>query len=152
MLVRDVMVTNVRTVRKDDLIRSVAATICTNKISGLPVVDEGNRLLGMISEKDVLNALLPSYSDFLDDPVRARDFLDMENSYREVLSRSVGSLMTKRVYSVSPDEPVMQAASKMALHRFRRLPVVDDIDLLVGVVSLGDIHKAIFKRELGIAD
>lgn len=152
MFVRDVMVSNVRTVKKDDSIRAVAATICTNKISGLPVVDEENRLLGIISEKDILNALLPSYHDFLEDPVRARDFLAMENSYREVLSRSVGSLMTKRVFSVSPDELVMQAASKMALHHFRRIPVVEEGDLLVGIVSLGDIHKAIFKRELGIAD
>ncbi|MEO5341130.1 MAG: CBS domain-containing protein [Magnetococcus sp. MYC-9] len=152
MLVRDVMVTNVRTAKKEDSIRSVAATICTNKISGLPVVDDENRLLGIISEKDILNALLPSYSDFLEDPVRARDFLAMENSYQEILSRSVGSHMTKRVFSVFPDELVMQAASKMALHRFRRIPVVDEGNLLVGIVSLGDIHKAIFKRELGIAD
>ncbi|MBF0161180.1 MAG: CBS domain-containing protein [Magnetococcales bacterium] len=152
MLVKDVMVTTVRTAKTDDSIRAVAATICTNKISGLPVIDEENRLLGIISEKDILNALLPSYSDFLEDPVRARDFLSMENSYREILSRTVGSLMTKRVFTVSSDELVMQAASRMALHRFRRIPVVEDGIYLVGIVSLGDIHKAIFKRELGIAD
>ncbi|MBF0097842.1 MAG: CBS domain-containing protein [Magnetococcales bacterium] len=152
MLVKEVMVSNVRTVRKDDTIRSVAATICTNKISGMPVVDDDNRLLGIITEKDILNALLPNYSDFLDDPVRARDFLAMENSYQEVLSRTVANLMTKRVFTVSSDEPIMQAASKMALHRFRRIPVVEDHDKLAGIVSLGDIHKAIFKRELGIAD
>lgn len=150
MLVRDVMVSNVRTAKKGDLVRSVAVTICTNKISGLPVVDEEGRLVGMISEKDVLNSLLPSYSDFLEDPVRARDFQAMEQSYQEILSRSVESLMTKRVFSVSPDDLVMQAASQMALHHFRRIPVVEDIDRLVGIVSLGDIHKAIFKRELGI--
>ena len=150
MLVRDVMVSNVRTAKKKELIRSVAVTICTNKISGLPVIDDDDRLVGMVSEKDILNALLPSYSDFLDDPIRARDFLSMEKSYREVLSRSVESLMTKRVFSVSPDDLVMQAASQMALHQFRRIPVVEDIDRLVGIVSLGDIHKAIFKRELGI--
>ena len=152
MFVRDVMVSNVRTAKKEDSVRAVAATICTNKISGLPVIDENSRLLGIISEKDILNALLPSYSDFLEDPVRARDFLSMENSYREILARSVGSLMTKRVFAVAPDELVMQAASKMALHRFRRIPVVEEGDILVGIVSLGDIHKAIFKRELGIAD
>ncbi len=151
MFVKDVMVTSVRTVKRDDSIRSVAATICTNKISGLPVVDDDNRLLGLISEKDILAALLPSYADFLEDPVRARDFSAMEDSYREVLARSVGSLMKKRVFTVSPDELVMQAASKMALHNFRRIPVVEN-DRLVGIVSLGDIHKAIFKRELSKVD
>ena len=152
MLVKDVMVANVRTAKKDDLIRSIAVTICTNKISGLPVVDDENRLVGMISEKDVLNALLPSYSDFLEDPIRARDFLAMEQSYSDVLSRKVESLMTKRVFFVAPDDLIMQAASQMALHRFRRIPVVDDSAHLVGIISLGDIHKAIFKRELHIND
>lgn len=150
MFVKDVMVTDVRTATKEDLVRSVAVTICTTKISGLPVVDGNNRLIGMISEKDILNALLPSYSDFLEDPIRARDFLAMEKSYTDTLSRTVGDLMTKKVYSVLPDDLVMQAASQMALHNFRRVPVVDERGILQGIVSLGDIHKSIFKRELGI--
>ncbi|MBF0125589.1 MAG: CBS domain-containing protein [Magnetococcales bacterium] len=145
------MISNVRTVRKEDSIRSVAAIICTNKISGLPVVEEENRLIGIISEKDILNALLPSFSDFLEDPVSSRDFLSMEKSYNEVLTRTVGTLMTKQVFAVSPDDLVMMAASQMTVHRFRRVPVVEGKDRLVGVVSLGDIHKAIFKRELGIS-
>ena len=151
MLVKDVMVSKVLTTKKEELIRTVAVTICTNKISGLPVVDDAGLLVGMVSEKDILNALLPSYHDFLEDPVRARDFKEMEKSYGAVLSRSVESLMTKRVYSVSPDDLLMQAASQMALHRFRRIPVVDEGGGLVGIVSLGDIHKAIFKRELSIS-
>ncbi|MBF0460958.1 MAG: CBS domain-containing protein [Magnetococcales bacterium] len=151
MLVRDVMVSNVRTVKKEDPVSVVAGIICTNRISGLPVVDADNRLIGIVTEKNILNALLPSYSEFLDDPVLARDFLTMENSYHDVLSRSVESLMVKRVFSVSPDNFVLQAASKMALHRIRRIPVVEDGDHLVGIVSLGDIHKAIFRRELRLA-
>lgn len=150
MLVKDVMVADVRTAKKDDLVRSVAVVICTNKISGLPVIDDDGFLVGMISEKDVLNALLPSYSDFLDDPIRARDFQAMEQAYSDVLSRTVSSLMTKKVFSVSPDDLVMEAASRMALHHFRRIPVVDEEGRLVGIVSLGDIHKSIFKRELGL--
>lgn len=152
MLVKDVMVSDVRTTKKDAPLRSVAVIICTNKISGLPVVDDDGKLVAVISEKDILNALLPTYADFLEDPIRARDFSGMEKSYREILSRSVESLMTKRVYSVSPDDLVMQAASQMALHHFRRIPVVDHDNRLVGIVSLGDIHKAIFKRELEESD
>lgn len=152
MFVKDIMTRNVRTVRKDDTIRTVADIICSNKISGLPVIDEENHLLGVISEKDILNALLPSYSEFLHDPIRSRDFESMEKSYHAVLTKSVGSLMTNRVFSASPNDPLMMAASQMALHRIRRIPVVEDGDRLVGVISLGDIHKAIFKKELGIKD
>lgn len=150
MLVSDVMITNVRTAKADDPVRGVAAIICTNKISGLPVVDDENTLTGIISEKDILKALLPSYSDFLDDPVTHRDFQVMETTYHEVLAKTVSDLMTTKVYTVSPDDPILLAASSMALHGFRRVPVADKDRKLVGIVSLGDIHKAIFKRELGI--
>ncbi len=150
MLVKEVMIKSVRTVKKEDPIRTVAAIICTNKISGLPVVSESGKLAGMISEKDILNALLPSYSDFLMDPIAGRNFQSMEDSYREVLAKTVEELMTERVFSVFAEDPVMKAASQMALQRFRRLPVIDEEGQLVGIVSLGDIHKAIFKRELGL--
>lgn len=152
MLVKDVMIKAVRTARKEDSVRTVAAIICTNKISGLPVVEGDDILVGLVSEKDILNSLLPSYSDFLLDPIRARDFEAMENSYKEILSKTVGEVMTPRAFSVSPDDPLMKAASQMAIHKFRRIPVVDKENKLVGIVSLGDIHKAIFKRELGIRD
>jgi|SaaInl4_150m_RNA_FD_contig_21_1884699_length_852_multi_6_in_0_out_0_1 predicted transcriptional regulator len=152
MLVKDVMIQNVRTARKEDSVRSIAGAICTNKISGLPVVDGDDVLVGVVSEKDILNALLPSYSDFLGDPIRGRDFEGMEDCYKEVLSKKVEELMTPRAFSVSPDDPLMKAASQMAIHKFRRIPVVEAGNKLVGIVSLGDIHKAIFKRELGLKD
>lgn len=149
MLVKDVMIPQPRTVKADDPVRSAAAIICTTKLSGLPVVDDAGDLIGLISEKDVLNALLPSYKEFLCDPVSARDFQGMEMSYKEVLTKTVRDLMTPRPYTVSPDDPILFAASRMALLRFRRIPVVDG-NKLVGMISLGDIHKAIFKRELGL--
>lgn len=148
MLVRDVMIKNVRTATKEDSVRSVAVVICTNKISGLPVVQGDNQLVGMISEKDILSALLPGYRNFLRDPLRAQDFESMTDAYQEILSKRVEEIMTHRVFSVSPDDPVMLAASQMDIHRFRRIPVVENGDKLVGIVSLGDIHKAIFRREL----
>ncbi|MBF0158005.1 MAG: CBS domain-containing protein [Magnetococcales bacterium] len=148
MLVSDIMTTHIRTAKADDTIRSVAAIICTNNISALPVVDENNHLIGLISEKDILNKLLPSFSDFLDDPVRARDFIAMETAYDGVLALEVRTVMTQKVLSVAPDDPVLQAASRMTINKFRRMPVVDRSGLLVGVISLGDIHKSFFKQTL----
>ncbi|MBF0124659.1 MAG: CBS domain-containing protein [Magnetococcales bacterium] len=148
MLVSDIMATHIRTAKADDTIRSVAAVICTNNISGLPVVDEQNRLIGLVSEKDILNKLLPSFSDFLDDPVRSRDFVTMETAYDGVLSMTVQTLMTQKVLSVAPSDPLLQAASRMTINKFRRMPVVDSDGILVGIITLGDIHKAFFKKTL----
>ncbi|MBF0271772.1 MAG: CBS domain-containing protein [Magnetococcales bacterium] len=144
------MTRNVRTAKREDSVRSVAAILCTNKISGLPVVEAGNKLIGIISEKDILNGLLPGYRTFLHDPLKQMDFESMEETYEEILTKRVEDLMTTRVFSVSPNDPILMAASQMDLHRFRRIPVVENGDKLVGIVSLGDIHKAIFKRELDL--
>ncbi|OSM02331.1 CBS domain-containing protein [Magnetofaba australis] len=150
MLVKEVMTTEMITAKPYDQTRSVAAAICTRKISGVPVVDDEGRLVGLVSEKDILNCLLPSYSDFLADPVRCKDFESMELAYHDVLTRDVSELMTSRLYTVGPEDPIMLAASRMALHGFRRIPVVDPENRLIGIVSLGDVHKAIFQRELGM--
>ena len=72
----------------------------------------------------------------------------MERSYGNVLQRKVGELMIRTVYSVSIDAPIMKAAVQMDLHRFRRIPVVGQDKRLAGIISLSDIHKTIFMREL----
>ncbi|MBF0436279.1 MAG: CBS domain-containing protein [Magnetococcales bacterium] len=148
MFVKDAMTRHVKTVRKGDAIRTVANIICLDKISGLPVVSEDNHLLGIISEKDILNALLPSYSEFLHDPIRARNFESMEDSYHGILNKTVAEVMRSKVFTTSPNDPIMKAASQMSLHKIRRIPVVESGDILVGIISLGDVHKAIFQKEL----
>ncbi|MEW8638726.1 MAG: CBS domain-containing protein [Candidatus Thiodiazotropha endolucinida] len=148
MQVHDVMHRGVYTTTENDTIRSVAETIASEKISGLPVVDDNNRLVGVISEKDILKALLPGYTQFLDDPAQALDFQAMESSYGGVLQKSVGELMSPSVISIEIDAPVMKAAAQMDLHGFRRIPVVDQDRRLAGIISLSDIHQAIFVREL----
>lgn len=149
MLVKDVMARALRTVKADDTIRTVAVTICTQDINGLPVVDHDNNLVGFISEKDVLHALLPDYKEYLDDPIVARDFEAMESAYPAVLAKQVRELMAPKPFSVTADCPVLMAATRMTLHRVRRIPVVEG-NKLVGIVTLGDIHKAIFKVTLGL--
>ena len=148
MRARDVMIRNVRTVKADHSVRSVAEIIYQEKISGLPVVDDENRLVGVISEKDILKALYPGYTEFLEDPLHAMDFHAMERSYGDVLHRKVGELMTQSVYFVYIDEPVMKAVVQMNLHRIRRIPVVGKDKRVAGIISLSHIHQAIFKREL----
>ena len=148
MRARDIMIRSIRTAKEDHLVRSVAENICQEKISSMPVVDDDNHLVGIISEKDILKAMLPGYTEFLDDPIQAQDFQAMERSYGNVLQRTVGELMVRTVYSVSTDDPVMKAAAQMDLHGFRRIPVVGQDKRLVGMISLSGIHQAIFMREL----
>ncbi|MBF0456024.1 MAG: CBS domain-containing protein [Magnetococcales bacterium] len=148
LLVGEVMTRKVHTVRPTDPLRKVAKTLCAKKISGMPVVDKKNRLVGIISEKDILEAMYPGYEAFRKNPQMVNDFSAIEESYGDALQWTVEKLMIRTLFTVNETDPAIKAAVQMDIHNIQRLPVVDDQNSLLGFVSRGDIHKAIFKRHL----
>jgi len=148
MRVSDIMTPAVHTVGPEATLKEVALLICRRHISGVPVVDAAGRLMGIVSERDVLKALYPTYDELMDDPARSRDFVDMESRYRDVARQPVAEVMARRVLTAAPEMPVLQAASLMLVNKVRRLPVVES-GRLVGIVSLGDVHQAIFEQHFG---
>jgi CBS domain-containing protein len=146
MLVKEIMTTSVKTARPTDPVRDIATIMCFNKISGLPVVDGEGSMVGMISEKDILHAMFPKLQDFIANP-STPDFEKLEREYRDVVSLRVADLMTAIVYTAEPDMPVLKAASIMFRNRIRRIPVSQGGRLL-GIISIGDVHKAMFRKNL----
>jgi CBS domain-containing protein len=145
MLVQEVMRSNVRSVSPDTPLLEVSSIMCLYRLSGLPVV-ENDKLVGFIAEKDVLARLLPTLNDFRDG-MHGVDYAAMEAQYREVIHLKTSDLMATRVLTVSPDMQMIQAAAVMVRHKFRRIPVAVG-DKLVGVVSMGDVHKALFHANI----
>lgn len=143
MLVSDIMTHTPRTVSPDDKLQKVASIMCLYRIPALPVVDENGKLVGNISEVDVLKNLLPTIDDIMaGDAVLEID--RMTPNYSTSMAQCVSDMMTKNPVSVSPDQHVLKATAKMTSHKFRRIPVTDSDGKLIGVMSLGDVHKAIF--------
>lgn len=151
MLVKDVMTVKVKTASPDSLVRDVAILMCFYHISGLPVVDEKNTIIGVISEKDVLRAMYPKIDDALQFP-QPLHFEDLESEYRDVLGQTIAEFMTTRVFTVAPGDPILRAVSVMFASKIRRIPVAAD-GKLVGILSIGDVHKAVlratFDKEFG---
>ena len=147
MQVSDIMSRSVRSVTPDTKVVEVASLMCLYRFHGLPVVEEGNRLVGLIAEKDVLHSLLPTIESLIEEGMANVDLDKEMGKYKEMLARPVGELMTPNPVSVNPDIHILRAASIMARNRFRRIPVTED-GVLVGMVSLGDVHKAIFHLNL----
>ena len=145
MVVRDVMTTGVLTAGKKDSVRSVVAKMISRHCGAIPVVDDDNSLLGMVSVRDVLLPLYPNYGDYMHDRVRSRDFTGMEEGYAAVLTKSVEEVMSLNPLTVAPSDPILQAASYMGLKNFRRIPVVEG-GKLAGMVSIGDINRGLFFR------
>jgi len=149
MLVHDVMSTGVVKAKKTDTVRSVVMKMLSRDCGAIPVVEDDDRLVGMVTVRDVLLPLYPNYGDYIHDSVRSRDFAEMEEGYPEVLAKKVEEIMSNNPLTVSPGDPILQAASYMGLKHFRRIPVVER-GKLVGMVSIGDINRGLF-FEKGVA-
>ena len=107
------------TTRRDMLVREAVAILAQRKIGALPVVEK-ERVIGVMSERDVIYCL-------------ARDGA-------AVLDWSVEKIMTSPAITVEPERTVLAALSLMTGRRIRHLPVVED-ERLVGIVSIGDLVK-----------
>ena len=145
MKVEDIMTTNVRTITSDKKLGEVVSMMCIYRYSGIPVVDDG-KLVGTVSESDVLGKMFPKLEDLMSG-MSGVDYDELMNKYSDVVSITVKDVMTPVVISVKPDMHILQAASVMCGRKFRRIPVAVDNKLL-GMVSMGDVHKAIYQSTL----
>jgi CBS domain-containing protein len=143
MLVHEVMSTGLVTAKKTDTVRSVVVKMMNRNCGAIPVVEGEDRLIGMVTLRDVLLPLYPNYGDYIHDNVHSRDFVEMEEGYSDVLGRKVEEVMSRNPLTVRSCDPILEAASYMGLKNFRRIPVVDK-DKLVGMLSIGDINRGLF--------
>lgn len=147
MKVRDVMSRSVRTVKPETRIAEVASLMCLYRFHGLPVVDDEDRLVGIIAEKDLLHSLFPKLEKLISEGMHSVD-LDKEMArYSEILGLKTADLMTPNPVTVDPEMHVLRAATVMVRHNFRRIPVAEQGRVL-GMLSIGDVHKAIFQASV----
>lgn len=145
MLVKDIMTTNLRTVTSDRKLGEVVSLMCIYRYSGIPVVDDG-KLVGTVSESDVLGKMFPRLEDLMDN-MASVNYDEQMDRYGDVVHVKVKDVMTPAVITIKPDMHILQAASMMCGRKFRRIPVAIG-DELVGMVSMGDVHKAIYQSTL----
>jgi CBS domain-containing protein len=145
MLVSEIMSKSPKTVSPDTKLVEVVSLMCLFRYSGLPVEEDG-KLVGIIAEKDVLHRMFPTLEEVMDG-MSSPDYDKMMMQYKDVVNLKVADLMSHSVISVKPDMHILRAATIMVRHKFRRIPVADGNQLL-GMLSLGDIHKAIFQENL----
>jgi CBS domain-containing protein len=119
MKVSEVMTTDVATVRPDQTAQEAASFMLNSDAGSIPVAD-GDRLIGMITDRDIaVRGVAQGHGP--DTPVR--------------------DLMSDGLVCVRADDDVDEVAMKMADAQVRRLPVIDDQDRLCGIVSLGDLSR-----------
>lgn len=149
MLVRDLMKTDIVTIPKGTTWRKVAETLFEHVISGCPVVDADQRIIGVVSEKDVFRAIYPSYEEWYEGPQAYTDFLALEDEARRAQEKRVEDFMSRKLVSVTSDTPILKVGALMVATGIHRVPVVDQ-GKLIGMVSRGDIFRAILRVHFGL--
>lgn len=127
---KDIMTTEVVTVKEDTPTEKVIDLLASHRITGLPVVDSEMNLAGIVSEKDILGIAYNSIT----------------GASAEAFKKTAGDLMTRTVVSFRSDDNLADICQCFMLNDFRRIPVVDD-GKLVGIISRKDIVYHAFTKK-----
>jgi CBS domain-containing protein len=149
MKVRDVMTTDVLTVGPEASFAEIVDALLTRGVSGLPVVDDSGRLLGIVTEADLVSkeAYGPGRRralGLLADYFRGRD----PQWVRKSSGLTASELMTAAPDSVAPDDDLVEAARRMLERHHKRLPVLVD-GRVVGILSRHDLLRSLGRHQAG---
>ena len=146
MTVEDVMTRDVITVSPATPIHEAASLMVEHRVSGLPVIDAEGRLVGIISDGDLIvrqrrRKKTPWWHLFFTHGEQ------LVREYQRAVGTTVGEVMSQPVVTISPVWGIEVAASILDGRNIRRLPVVRD-GRLVGIVSRGDVIRALAARSV----
>jgi CBS domain-containing protein len=149
------MTKDVQAVRPDDSVAQVAEKFAKLDIHGAPVVDGEGKLLGIVTESDILqatkmkftsfNMVYPSVHQFGLDFQQSVKYEDISKAFEEVKNTPVSKIMTKKVITAAPDDLVEEVAPMMVENHVNRVPVVDKGGKVVGIVTRNDVLRGLFK-------
>ncbi len=116
---KEIMSRKVLSATKDSTLQEVANLLKTGDIGILPIVDSENRLLGLVTDRDIVVRAVADGSD--------------------ITKTVVGDIMSTDTYTAGPDDFAFEAVRTMGDKQVRRVPIVDELGVLLGIVSMADI-------------
>lgn len=147
MRVREVMTTKVVTVTPDTKFKSIARLLERHRVNLLPVIDEEHRVVGVVSEADLLTKV-----DWQgrERPGRIERWLLLEDELRKAEGSLASQVMTTDVATTRPEATVNDVAHMMMISHVKAVPVVDEDNRLVGIVSRADLLKSFIRDDATI--
>lgn len=143
MQVRDIMTIYPVYIRVGADMRRAAEIISISEVSDLMVIDHDNMFIGVLSEGDLIRAILPSFDEVLQAGGTLNDaFKFFVQKGRDLANRPIDPLIIRSAITLKTTDDIAQAAIVMIEKQIRRLPVVDD-GKLMGTVSRSDICRAV---------
>jgi len=152
LTVKDIMSTNIVSVKPDTEIIEAAKVLLENRFNGLPVVDDNGKVVGIICQSDLIaqqkSLPIPTLFTFLDGFIPLTSLKKMESEIQKIAAITVADAMTKKPVTVKPDTRIETVAALMADKKLYTLPVLDDNGTLVGIVGKEDLLKTVIKRPI----
>lgn len=139
---KNVMSTHLVTIRPGDTVHDALLLMAENRVAALPVVDYQDKCLGMISQGDIIAAAREKDVENADS-LPALSLLFRGVSLDELTQERVEDLMSSEVIVAAPDDPVTKIADGMLQGEVHHVPVVDESERLIGIVSTMDILAAL---------
>ena len=144
--VADIMTADPIVVQSETPLSQAIQILAERRISGLPVVDQSGKLVGVISETDLMwqetGVRSPAFITILDSVIFLENPAKHEEELHKALGQTVGEVMTKKaIVTITADRSLQEAAQLMRDRKVHQLPVVDAADQVVGIVTRGDIIR-----------
>ncbi len=141
------METNVITVKPETTIQELAILLIENRISGVPVIDDSGKLIGIVTEGDLLHKQTspktPAINLVLGGLAYMKEYQQYNDDLKKLAALTASEIMTKTLAIVHEDTTVKEISSTMVNKNINRVPVVDASGKLIGLVSRADILKTL---------
>lgn len=146
LLAKNIMVKKVITINKKASVEKLSELLLKNKISGVPVVDDDGKLVGIATEGDLIikdsDLHFPRYFKLLDSIIYLESLNKFKRNLKKYLGTKVGDIMTEKVRTVSDDTPVREVANMMIRNNINRVPVLNSKGDITGIITRADIVKS----------
>jgi ACDE family multidrug resistance protein len=151
--VKDFMIRDVVSIRPEATIKDLLKLLIEHNIGGVPVVDNHNKLIGIISDGDIIRYLAPKegsvrdfvYNVFVEEDETEQDVL-VEKINTNVAHIITGSILHKKqLYTVEKGDTFEKAMNILSKHHFKKLPVLDCDGKVIGIISRGDLTNNLLK-------
>ncbi len=143
MKVKEIMTKDLTSVTEAESVENLIYLLDRSELSGVPVVDDQGIVVGFISERDVIEAILPDYFEMLRTVFYRPDLNQLSKELLEIQDHPVSNYMTKEVLSVTEDQEDVQVADLIIRNGLNRIPVVNKDGMLVGTVRRIDLMEAL---------
>lgn len=146
MKVKDIMHRNTSSVLPDCSLKEVIKIMALQRINGIPVVNQDQKVIGFVSQHDIIKALLPNYLAVISSNVFLTEFIQLSKRLKEYADFKIEQFMNKEVIAINEDDNEVMAADLLIRHKIHHLPVLRN-GYLVGIVTMRDLLKAILEQE-----